>query len=226
MVKRYQAWGDPAFAHSYKPPGAVSNYLHSLRPGDSVLMRHNATAHVRLRYPFAAAGVARVTMICVGVGVAPMVQCLHHVFADAADPTEITLIYGNRSIADVLQREQLESWAAAHAPPRFRLVLVIGSRYANVRMHRDDCPPKCKLVHPPPAPLGWDAFAGPFERELGWVDEAVIRRHAHAPAPDTRVIVCGLPGVYDAICGPRKEALREGSYLANIGFTDAMVVKL
>ena len=28
LVKRYPAWGSPSFPHNYKPPGAVSNFIH------------------------------------------------------------------------------------------------------------------------------------------------------------------------------------------------------
>ena len=33
LVKVYQEWGDPQFAHSYRPAGAVSNFIAGLRPG-------------------------------------------------------------------------------------------------------------------------------------------------------------------------------------------------
>ena len=225
MVKRYAEWGVPQFAHSYHPPGAVSNYLHSLKLGDAVQMRLNASAHMRVvrntvrldvwisieseleshafllgfdcqRLPFGALSVHRVTMICVGAGVAPFVHALHYILGGQGDNNidanlECTLIYGNRTVRDVLMLPQLlevrthcyslflafvnrtfttayrraklertiTQWARTHAAPRFRLVLAVGSRYAGVRMHRDDCPPKCKIVHPPPLPADWDALA-------------------------------------------------------------------
>ena len=40
-----------------------------------------------------------------------------------------------------------------------------------------------------------------------------------------QVFVCGLPGVYDALCGPRGEPLLPGSALHDLGYTDEMVVK-
>jgi cytochrome-b5 reductase len=57
------------------------------------------------------------------------------------------------------------------------------------------------------------------------VSESVIRKHALAPAVDSKVFVCGLPGVYDALCGPRGAPLRPGSALHSLGYTDGMVVK-
>jgi cytochrome-b5 reductase len=231
MVKRYAEWGVPMFVHSYKPKGAVSNFLHQLRVGDAVDFRLNAAAHVRLRLPFSSAGIRKVTMVCVGAGVAPFIQLLRNVLTSEQDHSvDLTLIYGNRSVRDILQRELLISFARMHS--NFRLVLVVGSRYANVRMHYDNCPPKCKLVHLPPAPENWheldvDAADGVLSREQGWIDETVLAKHAHPPNDDTRVIVCGLPAVYEAICGPRLESgLSKGSYLANLGYADHMIVKM
>jgi hypothetical protein len=40
--------------------------------------------------------------------------------------------------------------------------------------------------------------------------------------PHTQVFVCGLPGVYDALCGPRGEPLLPGSALRDLGCTDEM----
>ena len=61
----------------------------------------------------------------------------------------------------------------------------------------------------------------------GWVNEDKIKRHGFPPGDDTFVAVCGLPGVYDKLCGPREsEALTQGSALHSLGYTSAMVVKL
>ena len=49
----------------------MSNYIFSLEVGQAVHFRH--TKHnVKLRYPFT--GTATITMIAVGVGLAPMIQ--------------------------------------------------------------------------------------------------------------------------------------------------------
>lgn len=62
----------------------------------------------------------------------------------------------------------------------------------------------------------------------GWVNEDKIRRHAFPPAADTRVLVCGLPGVYDKLCGPRVDpTVAPGTALHNTGYTvDGIVIKL
>jgi hypothetical protein len=56
LIKRYAAWGEPRFKSSYRPAGAVSNYLHGLSPGDEVRMKHVA-GNVKLPYTHPITGV-------------------------------------------------------------------------------------------------------------------------------------------------------------------------
>ena len=78
--------------------------------------------------------------------------------------------------------------------------------------------------------LMYDVFVliidGNISCELGWVNEDKISHHGFPPSIDTRVFVCGLPGVYLKLCGPRTtpEVLPNTS-LYNLGYSDEMVVK-
>merc|ERR1712142_894512 len=49
ILKRYQEWGDPNYWHSYRPPGAVSNYIFGLKIGDLVEFKH-IVKNVKLPY--------------------------------------------------------------------------------------------------------------------------------------------------------------------------------
>jgi hypothetical protein len=62
----------------------------------------------------------------------------------------------------------------------------------------------------------------------GWVNEDAILKHAASvPSNTTRVLVCGLPGVYDKLCGPRDdEQVAAHSVLWRLGYTTDMVIKL
>ena len=61
----------------------------------------------------------------------------------------------------------------------------------------------------------------------GWVNEEKILKYGFAPAQDTRVFVCGLPGVYEKLCGYRDSTeVAPYSVLHKLGYSDAMVVKL
>lgn len=75
-------------------------------------------------------------------------------------------------------------------------------------------------------PAGWESTET-YTAEAGWIDEAKIRKYAFPPAEDTMLFVCGLPPMYNALCGPRGEKeLREGSVLPAIGYTKEMVAKM
>ena len=47
------------------------------------------------------------------------------------------------------------------------------------------------------------------------------------PAADTLVFVCGLPAMYESLCGPRGESktLPADSVLAKLGYSAEMVYK-
>jgi hypothetical protein len=42
------------------------------------------------------------------------------------DSTKVVFLYGNRSVRDILMREQLDEWAATHSE-RFTMVYVVGA---------------------------------------------------------------------------------------------------
>ena len=100
LVKRYDEWGDPRYPHSFRPAGAVSNYLHRLRVGETALFRHVvANQKLRLTGPDFG-GIRTITMLAVGAGVAPMIQALHALLeisgpaAATASPESRTITVG------------------------------------------------------------------------------------------------------------------------------------
>ena len=228
LVKRYKQWGKPG-ERNYRPPGAVSNYLFEWKPGDEVEFKHikfnlkipyNRVAH---RFPKA----DKITMIAVGVGIAPMIQALTCLFSDPECTTQVKLLLGNRSVSDILLRSTLDGWETS-IPDRFKVVHHVGTRYAGIVSHKNTCPKSCRAPCPfwvPPLPKGWETLKVDG-REATWVNEASIRKHGFAPKEEgSAVFVCGLPSVYDALCGPRGQPLEEGSALARIGFTNEQVTK-
>merc|ERR1712048_1119767 len=123
------------------------------------------------------------------------------------DDRKIVLLFGNMSPTDILLKDELDSWARAHAS-RLKVVHVVGNQPED------------------PAPPGWEDTST-YTAETGWIDEAKIRKYAFPPAADTLVFVCGLPGMYHVLCEPRNEKeLREGSVLQNLGYTADMVAKM
>ena len=59
------------------------------------------------------------------------------------------------------------------------------------------------------------------------MDEDKVKRFCFAPGADVLTLVCGVPGLYDVMCGPRTEGeVKEGSVLARLGYTKDMVAKM
>ncbi len=184
------------------------------------------TGNLKIQYPFI--GISSITMIAVGVGIAPMIQALHKLLGEVNDNTNIVLLYGVRNVRDILLRELIESWAKQFYH-RFKIVYGVGSRWTNIHFGA-----KSSQYIPPPAPEGFDALCchcrdfveGCVTAEQGWINEDKIRRYGFPPSLDTKVFVCGLPGVYNKLCGARTtKMILEGSALYNLGYTEDMVVK-
>jgi cytochrome-b5 reductase len=184
--------------------GAVSQYLHSLEPQATVEFKH-IKFNVKAPYPFE--GKSNFTMLCAGTGVAPIYQALHKLMRTPGDSRKVTVIYGNLSPEDILLRTEIDEMVKA-APDRLKVVHVVGKG-------PDD-----------PLPSGF-ASGETFTAASGWIDEAKIKEHAFPPSEDTMVFVCGLPGMYASLCGPRNEkAIAEGTVLHKLGYTETMVAKM
>jgi len=232
LVKRYAEWGVKESPqthflftktdHTYRPAGAVSNYIHSLAPGDDLEFKHVASCVGRFPIPLPLQ-VKSWTLIAVGVGVAPMISIIRHIFSSSVD-SRITLLYGVRECADILLKDVLEG--PEFPVERFKIVFCVGTRFANIHLGAKT---KNEYV-PPPPPTGYNELklSRNSFKSIGWVNEGKILDHGFPPSTETRVVVCGLPGVYDKLCGSRFEpgTLPLGCALANLSYTPDMVIKL
>jgi len=98
---------------------------------------------------------------------------LHALLGTAGDDTEITLLDSNRQAKDILAREALDAWSAAHG----RLSIV----YTLTRE---------------PSGSDWPGLRGR-------IDRALIEEHMPPPGEDALIFVCGPPSMYDTLTGPR-----------------------
>lgn len=161
-----------------------------------------------------------------------MLQALHMLLTNTNDTTQVVMLNGNKSMNDVLMKvphvyvhcflvlqnvnisclqERLHEYAAQHGG-RFKLVNIVGNS-------------------PEDKPQGWDAVpaglpSNSYVAETGWIDEDKVSKYCFPASSDTAVFVCGLPGMYATMCGPRNEKeVPAGTALANLGFTGENVVK-
>lgn len=186
------------------PGGAVSEWMYGLDIGAKVGFKH-IKFNIKAQYPFE--GKKSFTFICAGTGVTPMYQALWKLLGTPGDDRKVTMLYGNKSPTDILMKEQLDEWAAKSGG-RLKLIHVVGNRPDE------------------PAPEGW-VDTPTYTAETGWIDQAKIEKYAFPPSEDTLVFVCGLPPMYNALCGPRTEKdVKEGTVLSKLGYSATMVAKM
>ncbi|KAM0722108.1 hypothetical protein Q7P37_001549 [Cladosporium fusiforme] len=90
------------------PDGHLGQYLKALQPGDKVDIRGPKSA---MRYR---KGMSKeLGMIGGGTGITPLFQLIRAICEDKTDTTKINLVYANRSEADIMLRNRLDSFAEA-----------------------------------------------------------------------------------------------------------------
>ena len=195
---------------------------------DSIRFFMNSMTAPRLFWIAGFSGTNTITMIAVGVGIAPMIQALNELLAPdhPLDTTKIVLLLGNRSVKDIIYFRELTKLEEMF-PERLKVIHHIGTRWTGIISHRDDCPRTCRAPcsrFVPPLPENWNSL-DPSKRENSWINEESIRKYAFTPASDNKVFVCGLPSVYEKVCGARGEPLDPNSALGRLGFANENVIK-
>merc|ERR1712134_229146 len=136
--------------------------------GDTLEFKH-ISFNVKLQYPF---GKRQVGMLVGGTGITPMIQALHAILGTTDDKTEVTMLYGSRSVDDVLAKATLDDWCSVH-----------GSRLKVVHV----------LSHEP-TDSKWDG-------ERGFISKSLCEKHLPQAGSGGLVFVCGPPPMYEALCG-------------------------
>ncbi|CAI7666334.1 hypothetical protein N7533_000436 [Penicillium manginii] len=145
------------------PDGLLSGkYLAGLSIGDEVEFRGPKGA---MKYTKDLCN--NIGMVAGGTGITPMFQLIRAICENDTDTTEVSLVYANRSEADILLREELETFARRY-PKNFKLWYML------------DAPPE-----------QW-AYGS------GYVDQAVLAERLPAASPDTKIMLCGPPGMVSA----------------------------
>ena len=137
-------------------------------------------------------------MIAGGTGITPMWQAARAIFKNPEDKTKVTLVFGNVKEEDILMKKEFEELENTY-PQRFRAFYVLDS---------------------PPA--DWQGGKGHINKEL-------LKTVLPAPTEDNvKVFVCGPPGLYKAISGPKKSPADQGEligHLKQLGYSTDQVFK-
>jgi NAD(P)H-flavin reductase len=102
--------GDPAegdaVVHTIRAVGSVTHGLAALRPGDAVGVRGPFGSS----WPVEAARGGDLVLVAGGIGLAPLRPVIYHVLRHRGEYGRVALLYGARTPADVLFREELQAW--------------------------------------------------------------------------------------------------------------------
>merc|ERR1719161_1852786 len=152
------------------PDGILSRHLDTLEIGQTVDFKH-IPANVKIQYPF---GKRRIGMIVGGTGITPMIQALHAILGNPNDRTQVSMLFGNKQVGDILAKDMLDAWSLSHGD-RFSVTHVLSRE---------------------PNGTAWKGQRGRIGREL-------IKLHLPAPSEDCIIFICGPPAMYDTFSGPR-----------------------
>ncbi|KAK5121170.1 NADH-cytochrome b5 reductase [Meristemomyces frigidus] len=150
------------------------------------------------KYPWSANKHDHIALIAGGTGITPMYQLARGIFKNPEDKTKVTLVFGNVTADDVLLKREFED-LEQQFPQRFRAFYVL------------DQPPE------------------DWQQGKGFITKDLLKTVIPGPKDgNVKVFVCGPPGMYKAISGPKKSPAEQGElqgYLKELGFTEEQVYK-
>lgn len=170
--------------------GNLSQFFDKMEVGQPADFKH-VDKNVKVQYPFK----PRVGMLVGGTGITPMLQALHAILGSAGDSAKVGMVYGSRTVTDILAQQTLEEWARAF-PEQLTVDHVLSAE---------------------PERSGWTGGRGFVTREH-------VVKALPPPSDDCIIFVCGPPPMYDALCGPRDVPALTG-LLADMGYSAEQVVK-
>eukprot|EP00522_Entomoneis_paludosa_P008221 CAMPEP_0172455240 /NCGR_PEP_ID=MMETSP1065-20121228/11966_1 /TAXON_ID=265537 /ORGANISM="Amphiprora paludosa, Strain CCMP125" /LENGTH=284 /DNA_ID=CAMNT_0013207699 /DNA_START=40 /DNA_END=894 /DNA_ORIENTATION=- len=185
----------------YGPQAQMSRHLHEIHQGSEAISFFHIPFNVKLQAPEFLKDYDNILMLIGGTGVTPMIQALHEILGSSTLETKkqpkVTILYGSRVSNDILGRDLLDAWAAAH-PDQLTVHHVLSHE---------------------PEDSSWTGLRG-------WISKDLIASHfPPATTPRVGVWVCGPPPMYNALSGPREEADQVSGVLGELGFTAEQVYK-
>lgn len=174
----------------------MTEHIHSLKPGDSLAIKGPIP-----KWPYKANEFEEIGMIAGGTGITPMWQVMQQIASDPSDKTRVTLVYTNKSEADILLREKFD--ALAKTDSRFKVVYGLDASAKT-------------------------PFQG-LEFQ-GYVTPEIISKYMPSPgkADKVKVFVCGPPPQVEAISGGKGPKGSQGELkglLADAGYQPDQIYK-
>lgn len=150
------------------------------------------------KYPWSPNKHTHIALIAGGTGITPMYQLMRAIFKNPDDKTKVTLIFGNIKEEDILLKHELQDLENTY-PQRFRAFYVLNEPPNDSKITRGNISKELlKIVLPDPK------------------------------TENVKIFVCGPPGLYQAISGPKESPREQGElqgYLKELGYSSDQVYK-
>lgn len=106
-------------AKKFPTGGKLSQYMEKMEVGDTLkfngpLGKVNYLGNGKFLLSGEERSFRKVALVCGGTGITPGYQIMSKICSDREDKTEVYLLYGNRSEADILLREEIDNMAKKH----------------------------------------------------------------------------------------------------------------
>ncbi|PKY04404.1 NADH-cytochrome b5 reductase 2 [Aspergillus campestris IBT 28561] len=211
LLTKFKPEGGKVVIRPYTPvsdeaqPGYLELVVKAYPNGPMSEHIHNMNTDQRLafkgplpKYPWEANKHDHICLIAGGTGITPMYQLAREIFKNPEDKTKVTLVFGNVKEEDILLKKEFEELENTY-PRRFRAFYVL------------DNPPK-----------EWTGGKGYISKEL-------LKTVLPEPKEENiKLFVCGPPGMYKAISGPKVSPKDQGELsgiLQELGYNKDQVYK-
>ena len=120
--------GELVLLIKHYPQGQMTQYLKSLKAGDEMQFKGPIPKH-----PYKANQFEEIGMVAGGSGITPMWQLIQEISSNPADRTKVTLLYGNKTEADILLREKFDEISK---DDRFKIVYFLDEASKNMKAEK------------------------------------------------------------------------------------------
>ena len=174
VIKIYRKGIHPRFPDG----GLMTQYLESLKNGDMMLMEgpkgrlvYEGEGKFIISKKTLSQKKTKIGMVAGGTGITPCYQVIQSAI-NGNDGTELTLLYGSRTVEDIILREEVIQ-LAQNNPERFKLHLTVDVK---------------------PEDPQWKGG-------VGFVTQDMLQAHMPKPSAETIILYCGPPIFEDMIKG-------------------------
>ncbi|KAH3664161.1 hypothetical protein OGAPHI_004875 [Ogataea philodendri] len=174
--------------------GKMSSHIFGLKPDDTLAFKGPI-----LKWKWAPNSYKEIYLLGGGTGITPLYQIIHEVLKNKEDKTKIKLLYGSKSLDDILLKKELDELAKKH-PDQLKVSYFV-----------DKAP----------------SAADPKITE-GYITKELLQKELSGPSDDTHVFVCGPPPLYNALSGNKVSPSDQGEVtgaLGELGYTKDHVFK-